>query len=126
MFCWDFASAAAAASGVVTAWDVFRSVAGWRMALDLLALAACGGAFSVPLYAVIQHNAAQDERSRMIAANNVMNALFMVGGAGAVAGLAGAGFDAPSVLRMAAVANLGAGLWLVWGLRRLPAVGSLR
>lgn len=126
IFCWDFATAAAGATGILSAWDVFRSLAGWRMALDLFLLAACGGAFSVPLYALIQHHAADQERSRMIAANNVMNALFMVGGAGAVAALAGAGFDAPAVLHLAAVANLGACLWLVMALRSLPVAGSLR
>ncbi|NOY94339.1 MAG: MFS transporter [Deltaproteobacteria bacterium] len=49
-----------------------------RVALDLLLLGASGGLFIVPLYAVMQHRAKPDERSRVIAANNIVNALFMV------------------------------------------------
>ena len=49
----------------------------------------------------------------MIAANNIMNALFMVAGAGAAAALAAAGLDAPAVLHIAAVANLLVALWIV-------------
>ncbi len=113
LFCWDFARAAGAAGVLPDAWAVLESVAGWRMLADLALLAACGGLFSVPLYAIIQESAAPGERSRMIAANNVMNALFMVGGAGASAGLAAAGFSAPSVLKIAALANLAVACWIV-------------
>jgi len=115
VFCADFALAAQAAvdRGLTSALAVAQSLAGWRILADLFLLAACGGVFSVPLYAVIQHRAAPAERSRMIAANNVMNALFMVFGAGAAAGLAGLGLDAPTVLLIAAGANgfMALGIW---------------
>ena len=84
------------------------------MIVDLFLLAACGGVFSVPLYAIIQDAAAPSERSRMIAANNIMNALFMVAGAAAAAALAAAGVCARRrVLHVAAVANLLVALWIV-------------
>ena len=83
------------------------------MIVDLFLLAACGGVFSVPLYAIIQDAAAPSERSRMIAANNIMNALFMVAGAAAAAALAAVGLRAPAVLHVAAVANLFVALWIV-------------
>jgi MFS family permease len=108
LFCWDFADAAAGAHGLVSAGAVLASPAGWRMLLDLTLLAVCGGVFSVPLYAIIQEAAAPAQRSRMIAANNIMNALFMVAGSAAAGGLAGIGLDAPGVLRVAAVVNLAA------------------
>jgi hypothetical protein len=41
----------------------------------------------------------------MIAANNIMNAVFILGGSGAAAGLAALGLDSPAVLRVAAAAN---------------------
>ena len=47
----------------------------------LTALGFFGGMFIVPLYAFMQHEAKADERSRVIAANNIVNALFMVGAA---------------------------------------------
>lgn len=49
-----------------------------RIALDLFFLGAAGGLFIVPLYALMQHRAKESERSRVIAANNIVNAVFMV------------------------------------------------
>ena len=37
-----------------------------------------GGFYIVPLYALIQSRTALEERSRVVAANNILNALFMV------------------------------------------------
>jgi acyl-[acyl-carrier-protein]-phospholipid O-acyltransferase/long-chain-fatty-acid--[acyl-carrier-protein] ligase len=112
-FCWDFATAAAGAGSLASAEAVLASFSGWQMIIDLFFLAACGGIFSVPLYAIIQDRAPRSERSRMIAANNIMNALFMVGGAASAAALAGLGLGAPAVLRIAAVANLVVAAWIV-------------
>jgi len=117
VFCWDFASAAQGAGTIETAGVALTSWSGWRLNADLFLLAMCGGMFSVPLYAIIQHTAAPAERSRMIAANNIMNALFMVAGAAAIAVLAAAGLHGPAVLRLAALANL---LVAVWSMRMLP------
>jgi acyl-[acyl-carrier-protein]-phospholipid O-acyltransferase/long-chain-fatty-acid--[acyl-carrier-protein] ligase len=125
LFCWDFAAAATGAHGLDSAAAVLEAPAGWRMLLDLTLLAVCGGVFSVPLYAIIQEVAAPAQRSRMIAANNIMNALFMVTGSGAAAGLAGAGLDAPGVLRVAAGVNLAAA-GLIYAAFRGTEVVALR
>jgi acyl-[acyl-carrier-protein]-phospholipid O-acyltransferase / long-chain-fatty-acid--[acyl-carrier-protein] ligase len=122
LFCWDFATAATAANGIATARAMIGTLTGWRMLADLTLLAACGGVFSVPLYAIIQEASVPEQRSRMIAANNVMNAVFMVLGSGAAAGLAAAGVDAPAVLRVAAGANLMVAMSIVVVLRR-EAIG---
>lgn len=50
----------------------------WVIALSLLLLAIFTGIYIVPLYTVMQHYADMRYISRVIAANNVMNALFMV------------------------------------------------
>jgi acyl-[acyl-carrier-protein]-phospholipid O-acyltransferase/long-chain-fatty-acid--[acyl-carrier-protein] ligase len=113
LFCWDFSSAASAAGSIASLQDVLTSWHGLRMLADLLLLAMCGGVFSVPLYAIIQERSEPKLRSRMIAANNIMNALFMVTGAAAVAGLAAAGADAPLVLTIAAIANFAVALWII-------------
>jgi acyl-[acyl-carrier-protein]-phospholipid O-acyltransferase/long-chain-fatty-acid--[acyl-carrier-protein] ligase len=113
LFCWDFAWATEAAGGLANAVAVVESLHGWRIGVDLFLLAACGGVFSVPLYAIIQDVAKPAERSRMVAANNVMNALFMVLGAAAAAALAGLGFSAPAVLVVTAAANLLVAIWIV-------------
>ncbi|MGB5810764.1 MAG: MFS transporter, partial [Polyangiales bacterium] len=50
----------------------------WRMVIDFFALAVFGGFFTVPLYTLIQERSEPESRSRVIAANNILNALFMV------------------------------------------------
>ena len=49
----------------------------WHVMADLFLVALFGGFFSVPLYALIQALAEPSHRARIIAANNIMNALFM-------------------------------------------------
>jgi 1-acyl-sn-glycerol-3-phosphate acyltransferase len=50
----------------------------WRILIDLALIGAFGGFYSVPLYAMIQERANRKQLSRIIAANNIINALFMV------------------------------------------------
>jgi hypothetical protein len=50
----------------------------WRVVIDLFLLSACAGLYSVPLYALIQTRCAPTHRARIIAANNIVNALFMI------------------------------------------------
>ncbi len=103
---WEVAAAAAGASGIGSAGAVLGSVAGWRLLGGLLVLAACGGAYSVPLYALIQARAAPGRRARTIAANNIVNAGFMVAGAATAAALAAAGLAPGRILLLAGAANL--------------------
>jgi MFS family permease len=56
----------------------------WRIAIDLFLLAFSGGLFVVPLYTYLQVVSDSAVRSRTIAANNIINALFMVLGTGLV------------------------------------------
>jgi MFS family permease len=77
----------------------------WRILADLLLLGIFGGLYCVPLYALMQQRCAETHRARIIAANNIMNALFMVAGALAAAALLGAGFTIAALIGVAAVAN---------------------
>jgi acyl-[acyl-carrier-protein]-phospholipid O-acyltransferase/long-chain-fatty-acid--[acyl-carrier-protein] ligase len=58
---------------------VLTSPVGLRICTDLAGLAVCGGLFSVPLYVIMTAWSEPSHRARNIAANNVVNALFMVG-----------------------------------------------
>lgn len=49
-----------------------------RVCLDIIMLGVSGGMYIVPLYALVQQRSDPSKRSRIIAANNVLNALFMV------------------------------------------------
>lgn len=111
LFTWDFAARCADAAGLSSVAAIVGSLHGWRILLDLVLLAACGGFYSVPLYTLLQRLAAPERRARVIAANNTMNAAFMVAGAGIAAGLAAAGFAATHILISAAAVNLVAVLW---------------
>lgn len=51
---------------------------GWRMIVDLFFIAVLAGIYIVPLYAFIQYQTDEKERSQIIAANNILNAVFMV------------------------------------------------
>ncbi|SQH34758.1 MFS transporter [Pseudomonas mucidolens] len=57
---------------------ILRSGQAWWVLIDILGLGVFGGFYIVPLYALIQSRTAENERARVIAANNILNALFMV------------------------------------------------
>ncbi|MDY7565748.1 MFS transporter [Pseudomonas sp. RTC3] len=50
----------------------------WWVLSDVLGIGVFGGFYIVPLYALIQSRTVENERSRVIASNNILNALFMV------------------------------------------------
>ncbi len=50
----------------------------WRILFDLLMISIASGIYIVPLYAIMQDRADPSHLSRVIAGNNIMNALFMV------------------------------------------------
>ena len=84
----------------------------WRILFDLFMIGLFGGFFIVPLYALVQLRSAPEQRARIIAANNIMNALFMVVGAGAAAGLLGAGLSIPVLFAVAALCNAAVALFI--------------
>ena len=77
----------------------------WRVVLDLIGIGTFGGFFIVPLYALIQSRSERAHRSRIIAGNNILNALFMVVAAGMGAGLLAAGFSVPQLFLVTAILN---------------------
>jgi acyl-[acyl-carrier-protein]-phospholipid O-acyltransferase / long-chain-fatty-acid--[acyl-carrier-protein] ligase len=84
----------------------------WRVLFDLLAIAIAGGLYSVPLYAILQNESAPAHRSRNIAANNIMNALFMVAGAGLASVMLASAFTVPGVLLSLAMVNAAVALYI--------------
>lgn len=53
----------------------------WRVFADLFFLGFAGGVYIVPMYAFMQAYAPVSHRSRVVGANNIFNAIFMVGSA---------------------------------------------
>ena len=63
---------------VISAGMFISNLYSWRVLVDLVLIGAFGGLFIVPLYALIQNLSDVHHRARIIAANNILNALFMV------------------------------------------------
>jgi acyl-[acyl-carrier-protein]-phospholipid O-acyltransferase/long-chain-fatty-acid--[acyl-carrier-protein] ligase len=82
-----------------------RAPANWRVLFDLGGIAVCGGIYIVPLYAIMQHRSPPAHRARVIAANNVMNALFMVVSAVLTLVLLALHFTIPEIFLSVALAN---------------------
>ena len=112
------ADLACATSGYVTSatavdYKAFLlTFAGKRITLDLLGFAVCGGLYIVPLNAMLQALASEDVRSRVIATNNIINALFMVMGSGFCALLLAMHFTIPTVFGVIAFANALAAVYI--------------
>src|SRR3984893_6635778 len=84
----------------------------WHAAIDLAILAVAGGLMIVPSFAAIQAWAAPQRRARVVAAVNVLNAAFMVGGALVVALLQRVGVGIPVLFLGIATLGLLAVLWI--------------
>ena len=76
-----------------------------RVVADVVLIGVFGGLYSVPLYAMVQSWTDPAHVSRVIAANNVLNALFMVGAAGLAVGLLGIGLSIPQLFLVVALIN---------------------
>jgi 1-acyl-sn-glycerol-3-phosphate acyltransferase len=98
-------SVAAAPSGSLDVATFLGSGPHWRIAADLLGIGTFGGFFIVPLLAFVQHRSDPRHLSRIIAANNVVSALFMVGAAIVGAGLRTAGWTIPQLFLLTAIVN---------------------
>ena len=77
----------------------------WRIALDLTLLGVFAGLYIVPLFALVQSRAPREELSRVIAGNNIINALFLVAAAALGIGLGAAGLSIPLIFLGVAVLN---------------------
>jgi 1-acyl-sn-glycerol-3-phosphate acyltransferase len=73
--------------------------------LDLGLLALSAGIYSVPMYALIQMRSQPTHRARIIAANNILNALFMIASAVLAGALLAAGCSIPQVFLITGIAN---------------------
>lgn len=100
-----FASPALPASPALGAIGLLGFASTWRVVIDLALLGTFGGFFIVPLYALVQQRSNPEHRARIIAANNILNALFMVVGAAAAGGLLSAGLSIPALFAVAALCN---------------------
>ena len=77
----------------------------WRVMADLALLSLFAGLYSVPMYALIQLRSQPTHRARIIAANNILNALFMIVSAILAGALLKAEFTIPQIFLFVGLAN---------------------
>jgi 1-acyl-sn-glycerol-3-phosphate acyltransferase len=77
----------------------------WRVMTDLALLSLFAGLYSVPMYALIQLRAQPTHRARIIAANNILNALFMIASSIIAGVLLKLGLTIPQIFLLVGLAN---------------------
>jgi len=77
----------------------------WRVLADLALLSLFAGIYSVPMYALIQMRSQPTHRARIIAANNILNALFMIASSLLAGALLSAGFTISELFLVIGLAN---------------------
>ena len=121
------ASTGRASTGALANIPTFLAQSGsWRILIDLVGLAVAGGLFTVPLYAILQHESEPAHRARVISANNIINALAMsVAAVGAAAFLA-RGMSMGQLFGLCGMATLPVALISAWIVRRALAKSLMR
>ena len=107
-----FATPGSVAQADSGAWQFLMQPGSWRIALDLLLIGLFGGFYIVPLYALIQTRCEPSHRSRVIAANNILNALFMVVAAGIAVVAFSSGVTIPQLLLLTGLLNLAVAIYI--------------
>ncbi len=83
-----------------------------RIVFDLVMIGLFAGLFIVPLFALVQSRTARSELSRVIAGNNIINALFMVISAGLGLGLTLLGLSIPQIFLVVAILNAAVAIYI--------------
>lgn len=100
-----FASRSLPPATALTLGAFMAQAAHWRVLADLFLLSLFAGIYSVPMYALIQLRSQPTHRARIIAANNILNALFMIVSSLMVGALLAAGFTVPQVFLVVGLLN---------------------
>ena len=100
-----FASRGLAPSTLMGVAGFMAQPAHWRVMFDLALLSLFAGLYSVPMYALIQLRSQPTHRARIIAANNILNALFMIVSAVLAGALLKANFSIPQIFLFTGLAN---------------------
>jgi 1-acyl-sn-glycerol-3-phosphate acyltransferase len=84
----------------------------WRIVADFVLVGVFAGFYIVPLFALVQSRAPKSELSRVIAGNNIVNALFIVAAAAFGIGLGAAGLSIPEIFLVAAILNAAVAIYI--------------
>ena len=107
-----FAARGLTVGPLIGAADFISAGRNWRMLADLFLLAMFSGFYSVPLYALMQARTDKAFRARIIAANNILNALFMVVASLMAAALLQSGLTLPQLYLVVGIMNAAVALFI--------------
>jgi 1-acyl-sn-glycerol-3-phosphate acyltransferase len=107
-----FAQPADSALAVTSISDFLSRPGSWRIVMDFVLLGTFGGFYSVPLYALVQKRSKREQLSRIIAANNIINALFMVAASALSITLLSAGLSIPQLFLVLAALNVAVAIYI--------------
>ena len=91
---------------------------GSHIIIDMIAIAAFGGVFTVPLYAIFQANTKEETRSRAIAGSNILNSFIMIALAVSASIIMALNISFAGLLFILAIINVGISIYLF---RMMPA-----
>lgn len=115
LFLWDLSAIDYSYFNLPQMLDFFgfiTSFTGLHVSFSLLMFAICGGVFIVPLYALMQNLSESKNRSSVVAANNIINAFFMVCSSIVFAILTALGLKIPGMFFILAILNLGVAIYI--------------
>jgi len=107
-----FARPEAAALHELSAFAFLAAPGSWRIVADFVLVGVFAGFYIVPLFALVQSRAPKSELSRVIAGNNIINALFIVAAAAFGIGLGAAGLTIPQIFLVAAILNAAVAIYI--------------
>jgi len=100
-------------AGAGLGWTAFVAAPGaWRVMLDLTMIGASAGFYVVPLFAFVQSRAPRDRLSRIIAGNNIVNALLICIASGFGIGLTALGLDVPTIFLITGIVNIAVAIYI--------------
>lgn len=107
--------------------SLLASPAAWPLAIGLIALAIGGGLYIVPAFAALQGWAPEERKARVIAAGNIVSALFIVGGAVVTGAAQAMGAGTAALFAILGAATLASTAYVVraWGREGMRDVGGM-
>ncbi len=101
------------AAGTSLSWTSFLAAPGaWRVAMDLTMIGAFAGFYVVPLFAFVQSRAPRERLSRIIAGNNIVNALLICAASAFGIGLTMLGLSVPTIFLITGLINIAVAVYI--------------
>jgi 1-acyl-sn-glycerol-3-phosphate acyltransferase len=107
-----WATASVAPHPPVGALEFMRDSTHWRILADLALIGVFGGLYIVPLYALVQSRSDPASRSRTIAGNNILNAVFIIAAAALAIALFQFGLTIPQLILVTALLNAAVAIYI--------------